>query len=243
MPKSKCDELIDALTDPRVIDALTKALGSVLSRAVEETIDRKLAPLQASVADLTEKNKLLKAENLVIFERLSALETYTRRDNLIFRGIPERSAAERATAAGSSDGTGVEEESSQAVEETIVALCNDRMGISLHARDIAIAHRLKAGPKDRHRPVIVRFASRRARDLVYSSKKTLHVPASDRSTPRIFVSEHLTKEASALFFEARKAVKDKRIYAAWSHNGQVFVRHTSDQSARPCLLKDTAGLI
>jgi len=105
-------------------------------------------------------------------------------------------------------------------------LCHDSLGIDLQHGDISIAHRMRACPKAKCRPVIVCFTSRHTRNLIYASKKNLKV--SDRSSEKIFISEHLTKEASDLFFEARTQLKAKKIFATWTQNRQVLVRFTSD---------------
>jgi len=191
--------------------------------------------LKRNTATLGEQNKVLVTENKALSERLSTLEAYSRSDNLIIRGLPERSSAEIASPSSNQLGGAILQESHQSVEEAVKNLCHDFLGIDLQPGDISIAHRMRAGPKDKCRPVIVRFTSRRTRNLIYASKKNLKV--SDRSSERIFISEHLTKEASDLFFEARAQLKAKKIFAAWTQNGQVLVRFTSDPNSRVAVIK------
>jgi len=93
-------------------------------------------------------------------------------------------------------------------------------------------HRMRAGPKDKCRPVIVRFTNRRVRNMVYAARKELK-DLSDR----VYISEHLTKAASDLFFDARRMVREKKIFAAWTQNGLVHICFTSDQAARAIVVK------
>ena len=45
-------------------------------------------------------------------------------------------------------------------------------------------------------------------------------------TPKIFLNDRLTKHRQNLLFAARKLVKDKRLFAAWSQSGNILVRKT-----------------
>jgi len=57
---------------------------------------------------LVERTKQLSADNLDLNDWLNSLEAYSRGDNLILRGLPEQSAAERATASPSAHDSAVE---------------------------------------------------------------------------------------------------------------------------------------
>ena len=92
---------------------------------------------------------------------------------------------------------------------------NTSMSVKVQSQDISVAHRLKAGPRDKTRPLIVRFVNRKVRNEVHRSKKKLK----DIPSNEIYISEHLNKSTSDLFYSARKMVK--RIAAAWTQNGQV----------------------
>jgi regulator of replication initiation timing len=241
-PKLKPDDFVEALLDSRVVDALAKALSPLISLTIEESLNKKLAGLLTSVSDikkeasiLAEKTTTLAKENRILHERLSTLEAYSKSDNLIIRGLPESSAASRATASPAPDDANVLKETHSQVEDSVLRLCKDVLGVDITPADISIAHRLKAEPKDRFRPIIVRFVNRRTRNAVYDAKKKLKTTST--STNRVFIFEHLTKEAGELFFEARKLLREKKIFATWTHNGQALVRFTSDENARPVVIK------
>ena len=168
--------------------------------------------------------------------RVDELERYSRTDNIIIRGLPEQSSAERASAIAVGDNLSTME-SNLSVEKTVVSFLKESLNIDVTSHDISIAHRLKKGPKDSTRPVIVRFTNRKTRNLVFNSKKLLK-----DSGCLVFISEQLTKSASDLFFDARKALQEKKLFATWTQNGQVFAKFTSDPNVRAVIIKCRADL-
>jgi len=129
--------------------------------------------------------------------------------------------AEKATA-DSVPGTSPTAVSHESVESTFINSCRDSLNVSISRDAISTAHRMKSGPKDMVRPIIVRFTNRRIRDEVYRARKLLkrnfthstQSPNTSRNTPHdqqpIYISEHLTKPSSELFYLARKLLCDKK---------------------------------
>lgn len=249
------DDLIDALQDPRVVEALGKVLAPVIAKSVESAV----APFIKQLEGLTTDVRALKTENVRLAKqcdatskenarlqkivdghsrRIDDIEAYSRSDNIIIRGIPERSAAERASDAPSlSDNKPTLRDSHESVEATALDFFNTTLGVRVTAQDVSIAHRIKAGPKDKIRPIIVRFSNRKTRLAVLRAKKVLK-----DSSEKVFISEHLTKSASDLFFNARKLLREKKIFGTWTQNGQVFVRFSPDPSVRASLVACEADL-
>jgi len=252
-PKVKVEDVIETLLDQRVIDAICKSLMPMIALTVEEAMDKKLrsilrdiaalkkenvshrleiGKLQASVADLQNSERGHKA-------KLEALEAYQRSDNVVIRGLPESTYAEAGCPSAGSDIASTDRgETSVAAEATFLRFCNDRLHIQLKPEDISTVHRLPRGNKDKVRPLVVRFASRRSRDAVLRAKKVLHTKPGDR----IFVSEQLTKAASNMFFEARKLVREKKLHAAWTINGRIHIKKTSNPSERPTVVQSLEEL-
>ena len=239
-PKLNPQDFAEALLDPRVMEALTKALAPLRS-SIEAALDKKIDSLGATLralktenVHLSEQCKALSLENGQLKQQLSTcsqrvddLERYTRSDNLIIRGLPENSAAEIASAAPSLNDGATLRESYASVEKSVIAFCKDSLKIDVSPSDISTAHRIKGGTKDTTRPVIVRFTNRKVRNLVYGSKKLLK-----GATSQVYISEHLTKTDSDLFFEARRLLREKKIFAAWTMNGLVHVRFSPDPTSR-----------
>lgn len=61
----------------------------------------------------------------------------------------------------------------------------------------------------------------------------------------MYVSEHLTKLNSNLFYEARKLWREKKIFGAWTRNDLVHVRLFSDPATcnRASIIRSTADLL
>ena len=258
------EELLEALLDERIVEAIgsaispsiTKAVADAVNKAVADAVNKAVAPFVAKIETLSatvkkieaenvrlskrceaieEDNKRLKKDDAECGRRLDDLEAYSRADNLIIRGLPESSAAERASAAPSltsSDSGSTLRKSFESVQRTVIDFAIDKLGIRVLPQDISVAHRIKAGKKDKVRPIIVRFVSRNTRNAIYSARKSLK-----DSNPPVFISEHLTKTVSELFFEARKMLSDKKIHAAWTQNGLVYVRFSSDTNFKPTIIR------
>lgn len=255
------EDLLEALLDERVVEAIGSALSPSIAKAVADAVNKAVAPLVKQLEGLSASVKKLEAENARLSkrcetieeenkrlkkidtehgQRLDDLEVYSRSDNLIIRGLPERSAAEKASAgptlAGSDSGSTLRE-TYESVQRSVIEFTNS-LGVHVLPQDISVAHRIKAGKKDKVRPIIVRFVSRNVRNAVYSARKGLK-----DSNPPIFISEHLTKAASELFFEARKMVTDKKIHAAWTQNGLVYIRFSSDPNTRATIIRSSGDLV
>jgi len=95
------------------------------------------------------------------------LETYTRVDNLIIKGLPE-TFAEITTPSDNSD----LRSNSNSTLNDVLHLCNDSLGIKVETDDNSITHRLPKGKFDQVRPVIVRFTNRRVPDQAYVVRKS-----------------------------------------------------------------------
>ena len=123
-------------------------------------------------------------------------------------------------------------ELSLSVEDTVVEFCRNSLNIDLDPRDISSAQRLRKTGKDTARPIMVRFVSLKVRDRVMRAKKVLRTSTDSHE----FLSDHLTTEASQLFFEARTLVREKKLASAWTMNGRVYYKKTTAADEKPTLL-------
>jgi len=87
------------------------------------------------------------------------------------------------------------------------------------------------------RPIIVQFTSRRVRNEVHQSRKLLK-----GSSSRFYISEHLTKNAADLFFDARRLQREKKIHGTWTQNGMVYVKFSSCPTARAEIIRQKSDL-
>lgn len=258
MPPSNklISDLIEALLDDRVITALGSTLGETISKLVEDKVNKVLGPIQTKLGQLVTSNEqakqeisALKTENKDLKSRVEALEAYSRIDNVIIHGLHYSSFAEVAAVSNSQQssqsssrniGATGPTENCEATAHAVLSFVNNVLDIPLSPLDISIAHRLKKTRQDSTpAPVIVRFTNRRARNAVIHARKRLSTLSAGRG---VYINEHLSKARESIFREARRLVKEKKLFRAWTNNGEVYVRVSSAPDSRPLLVDDVSKL-
>ena len=148
-------ELIAALSDKRVLDALGGVVEAKLS-----SIFQSVSILEKEDKRMANDMKILQNDLKLANAKIESLENYNRLDNLIFIGLPVMNYSE----AVSVDNNNSDAESSLSTERAVLELVNTTMKVSLTAGDISLAHRLRKKPSDpTPARVIVRFTNRKAR--------------------------------------------------------------------------------
>jgi len=217
------DELISALSDKRVIEAIAGIL------------DEKLNKMMQAVVDLTDKNRRmtddiaeLKNELKAANQKIEYLEGHNRLDNLIIAGLPVSNYAEAAAVSTSNDEN---PESSAVTESAVLQFVNNKLNVPVTPHDISFVHRLKSKPHERAPPnVIVRFTNRKARNAVFAARRQLRATptAPSENTQKIYINEDLTKNTAELYRRVRQLVKQKRLFRCWTAGGVVFVKKTAE---------------
>jgi hypothetical protein len=227
--------LVAALTDVKVIEALTKALLPSIQAAVQSAVSSAMAESTARLDEQRELIDALGAENYELRRRIDAMEAYSRIDNVVVHGLSE-SFAEVGAGHRAAD---VATETSESSEDIFINFCQTKLNVNISKGDISVAHRLpKAQSANGPRPLLIRFANRRSRTRVMTARKELRV---DRSC-RIYINEHLTKEASYLFAEARKLVRAKTLAGAWSWNGRIYCKTLESRGSKSAPVDSLAAL-
>ena len=205
--------LLEALHDQQscIMKALISALVTPIREAIKEelkvqeknfdSLNKQISSLQA---DLNDKNKYIST----LEERIDELEQYSRRNCLIFTGIPEKDE--------------------EKTDEIIFDIAKKQLNIELQNSDIDRSHRIPGGPRRRDnekpRNIVVKFSTYNARRRVFEQKSKLK-----SRNNRIFINEQLTKKRSELYFEARKLVKTGKVKQAWTYDGRVLIRNNYDK--------------
>jgi len=253
-PKLKVDELVEAFSDVKVAQAIAAAImphmRDYLSAIVKDAMDKFTTELQGVREELSSQNKKivhLEDENALLRKQMDGMDADSRLSSLVFRGLPERTYAERLSGTSAvyeassstlsvSSGGQLLPVTVEATEKVILELCNNELQLDLKSSDIEVAYRMKGARAGDSRPVLVKFLSRKVRDTVYNHRRRLkHIKDS-----KIFISENLTKNASELFYEARKMQREKRLFGCWSASGNIFVKRT--EVAKPVLFRDLSSL-
>lgn len=155
--------------------------------------------INKEVQSLRDRTNKLEKENCMLKEKLDSLEQYTRRSSLRLHGMPE--------------------EKNENIEDKLVKIFQERMGVQILPEYIDRCHRvgpIRAATEARKktvRPVIVKFTSYKFRESVYRSKAKL-------KGSNFVVSEDLTSNRYQLLKAARLKFGNRN---AWSYDGKIFV--------------------
>ncbi|XP_072170535.1 uncharacterized protein [Diadema setosum] len=133
--------------------------------------------------------------------RLDEVEQYSRRDNVIMRGVPEN------------DG-----ESTNAVVIDVAASA----GVAVSEADISTSHRVGRPQPNKMRPIVARFVRRDLRTQLLRSKRKLKDSEQHKD---IMIMEHLSPGRAKLL----QAVKqDENTEKVWTIDGKVHCTLKSD---------------
>lgn len=237
---AKQEDLVDSIQDDRIINVLMTRLTPFI-----EDLFRKLAvDLTATVKQISkdvsvevmssfkettlEKIQQIEEETSSLRTRLEDLENYSRLENLVIHGLPEKRERDSTPAESRHGHINTVDEATTA----ILDLCQSQLGLDITKTDISIAHRIPVRGKDKHRPIIVKFTSRSSRNLVYSARRSLRHHRLPNDGP-IFVNEHLTRLNATIFAQTRKSVREKKIFSTWTSGGHVFIRSTDSETEKP----------
>jgi len=232
-------KLIAAFSNPEVAEAIAAALQPTILTYftdLKSTIDNLreeiaakdgiITNLKSDVTSLQQENHALSKSLAKCENRIDLLESYTRVDNLIIKGLPAV-YSEVAIASTNSDVTqGQLNENSDTTMSTVLQFCENTLGCQVSPSDISIAHRLPSGKHDKTPPIMVRFTSRRTRDAVYVARRNLFTAG----IKDIYINEHLTKHHEQLFSQCRQLRKSKRIHSTWTWHGITYAKKS--QSSR-----------
>ena len=141
--------------------ANTKEITMIRSEMVELKLecDRKCRETCSEVRDLRAECQSLRAENFELKSQTNNLETYSRRNNLIFYGIPEKNGETEANCETS-------------VKQLFVKMLNftDQEANNM---EFVRCHRLYRPKKNNVKPIIVRFGNFKDRENVWLKKKSI----------------------------------------------------------------------
>jgi len=252
----KIDELLDLLKEEKVMAAImarltvdiTPVIKDVFNSFVDEFSTKLEKLVEKSAQDLIDKhcealnNKVtsLESENDILKSRMNEVENNLRLDNLMIHGLMEvpKVDAEQVMLESKNDESSADSVITQAssadsvITQAVLNLCNNHLGLKVSGSDVAYAFRIPANAKGGCRPVIVRFVNRKIRNMVYSSRKSLH-DSSKKGSKGIYINEHLTKTNAQLYAKARGLVKEKKIASAWTSGGVVFIRQSESLNEKP----------
>lgn len=195
-------------------------LKKVLDKMLEEKLDKLREQMVKEISCELQK---VQEQVRELDQRMLELENYSRRNNVVFYGVPES-----------------EEEDSLVLAEKL----GEALEVSLKPHEVDVAHRLRSRSGKHPQPLIVRIRCRWKKQKIMQAAKvkkpTADLLGGDKKV-RIYANEHLAPRTQELLTYARKL---KENYFVWSSNGQVLCRRRAEKAQPiPIRVKDDVDFV
>ena len=152
--------------------------------------------------------------------------------------------------------SGVIEDTNEDVVAVTLGFINKELGMAtpIVERDIDRVHRLGPRRAANLRPILVKFATYRALQLVFKQKAYLNprrrtelqagawgsgdTSSSDRQSSttteqgerqHVWINEDLTKSRAEMLWRARAAKKERKIVECWSSDGRIMIKKSGGE--------------
>ncbi len=119
---------------------------------------------------------------------------------------------------------GLSDEDEKQDAKRFVKLSKEKLGLKIKESDIEKTTRLGKKKAGKLRPLLVKFKTADTKERIQGERSKL-VNHSSR-TSNVYLNDRLTKHRQNLLFAARKLVKGRKLFAAWSQGGNILVRKT-----------------
>lgn len=211
LPQSVLTEaVIQAFKSKDVISAIVPVLAEAIHDLVTDGVYK---ALELELVSRDDKIRHLELSNNALQERLDDLEQYSRRNCIVFHGIPDNAQPELPTQ----------------LTDKVNKIATEHLGGEIPAKSIDRIHRLGQKPdvesnpraRVRNRPVIVKFTDYSTRDRVYRARSSLKGTG-------IYLHESLTLMRQKWLKQARNHPSARR---TWTQDGKIFVL-TKDNNKR-----------
>ena len=189
----------NALRRQSVKEGLKEIMQESLEIKLNE-LETKVTQAEEKVTIMQEKYEVLEKKYKEIEEKLNKQEQTAQKNNIIIDGLEENQKTPR-----------------QNVKELF-----QKIGQEVPDSDIEEVFRLGKKEKDKMRKIIVKFSNRHAKDCIYKARTKLKGEHFNNQT--VYFNEDLPHKTQELFFKTRKLAKDNRLKAAWTYNGQIYIK-------------------
>ncbi len=104
----------------------------------------------------------------------------------------------------------------------LTKVLKDKAGVKIKQSDVTEMKRLGKRNDEKTRNVIVKFKDKDTRHRIFSERKKLITQGNPSKS--VYLNDSLTQHRQQLLCAARRLVKARKLYAAWSQNGNILVR-------------------
>lgn len=224
--ENKLDE-IQASQDNK-FDIITSSIGTLIEQNKElknsiELLATRYDSLLTKVSTLEQENQLCRTKVQDLENKLDSLERQAKNTSIEIRNIPKSVPEPRHQLANT-------------VKDIISTIRPDTPLQDLELRNI---HRTKSGSVivdfttvDRKITTITKY---REYNKTQKSKNEAQLNTHDLKLPgvtkTVYISDHLTTKTSHLYFLARQQLKLKKLNAAWTAYGKLFIKKEENDTA------------
>ena len=184
-------------------DGAQTAIKNATAATIKELTDRqdKLENQQQSTSKEVEK---LQIQNRGLAMKLDKMDQNQRNNTIRITGVMETENEGTSTAA------------------LVLALFKDKLKLDIKKEALLECFRIPH--KDRNvsdpKPIVIKFNDLAAKKSVYRAR----IKLKDDSSAKVFINEDLTMPRANLAYQARAAVKAKKIHSTWSMDGDIFIK-------------------
>lgn len=230
----KSDDLIDALSEEKILKALSKMMYDQIRADMNNLIDNKLEKMKVELTTKiqeTMENFVEKKSNEMsskfqhqidkLEDRVNQMETRFYQNELLICGhnLTNKSGSEIGD---------------KPLIESVRELIKSDLNIQLLPNDINYTYVFK----NKHEssvvpPILVNFSSVKTKnDLLQKVRQVrkLHTKNKNNSSP-VYYNERLTKRNQQIFYQTRNMAKNKQILSTWIFKGEIYIK--KDQTSAP----------
>ena len=214
---------LEALNDDNIAKKLCEVLFGGFKEMCETMGQNIVSSLRAEIRQRDEQIDTLKSEFKFLKDKTDDMEQWTRRGSMRIQGIFESTPG--------------------SLDDKLLDLFNTRLKITPPiAKEIEVAHRLPRGMfRPRNNPdaaatenqrenatpppptVIIKFVSRRTKEVVMGKKSKLKDFKEDNELP-IYFQDDLTATRAKLSYKARQHKHQNKIIDTWVINSKVMIK-------------------
>ena len=204
----------------RIATIIKEMISKDLAEMIEQQVEIQIKPLRTEIDALKEENSQLRKDLNKACANHDELEQYSRRTCVRIGNVRE------------SEG--------ESTDDIVLNVCQ-KSGANISINDIDRSHRVGKHKQGKHREIIVKFVSYKARTTFIKSRKTLRENRCD-----IYLNEDLTRARKNIAYYCRFLKKDKNsvVQAAWTFDGRQYIKTDKDITVKIDTLTDlqTYGL-
>ncbi len=173
-----------------------------------ESLEDKVSKMKRRVERLEYSNAQKEAKIKELRLQLDSAEQMEYNHSLQIVGVPE--------------GTDKADDTKQLIK------ISKELGIKMKSSDIENITRLGKKKDRKTRHLIIQLKDKSMREKLFEQRKKLVKDSNPKKN--VYINDRLTKHRQNLLFAARKLVKSKKLFAAWSQQGNILIRKTEDSN-------------